>query len=274
MTGLAFLIGGIGRQQQYFNQTVAQSMSMFLLLAVLSLLVPTLSRLLGDVSPQEILTQSRGTAIIITLSYLLWLVFQLWTNQEVFTEPSMKVPRLAFGPTIQSGQALRSLATMGAGTAAAIGGPINSQNLVYEEEEENESLSPGFAVAIICIFTTLLAFNTQFATDSLQTLTTRHGLTETFVGIVILPILSNDIVVLKVASQDKMDKALKLTLERAIQMALMVVPLVVLIAWGLHLEDVSLDFDSFSVASLFASVIIVSYVVQEGKSNWYVHATL
>jgi Ca2+:H+ antiporter len=268
MTGLAFLIGGIGRQQQYFNKTVAQTMSMFLLLAVLSLLVPTLSSLLGDVSPQEILTQSRGTAIIIMLSYLLWLVFQLWTNQEVFTEPSQKVPRLPFG-TVQSGQAVRALATMGAGTGAATGGYVNSEVLVYEEEEdETESLSPGFAVVIVCIFTTLLAFNTQFATDSLQSLTTRHGLTETFVGVVILPVLSNDIVVLKVASQDKMDKALKLTLERAIQMALMVVPLVVLIAWGLRFDDVGLDFDRFSVASLFASVIIVSYVVQEGKSNW------
>jgi Ca2+:H+ antiporter len=269
MTGLAFLIGGIGRQQQYFNRTVAQTMSMFLLLAVLSLLVPTLSALLGDVSPQEILTQSRGTAIVIMLSYILFLIFQLWTNQEVFTEPSQKVPRLSLTPTVQSGQALRSLAATGAGIAAAAGGNVNSEFLIYEEdEEEAESLSPIFAMVIVCIFTTLLAFNTQFATDSLQSLTTQHGLTETFVGIVILPVLSNDVVVLKVASQDKMDKALKLTLERAIQMALMVVPLVVLIALGLHFDDFGLDFDRFSVASLFASVIIVSYVVQEGKSNW------
>jgi len=65
-----------------------------------------------------------------------------------------------------------------------------------------------------------------------------------------------------------MDMGLCLTLERAIQTALMVVPLIVLIAWGMKIDQMTLDFDGFSVASLFASIIIVTYVVQEGTSKW------
>ena len=41
------------------------------------------------------------------------------------------------------------------------------------------------------------------------------------------------------------------------------------LATGLKIDDMTLDFDGFSVAALFASIIIVTYVVQEGKSNWY-----
>lgn len=62
--------------------------------------------------------------------------------------------------------------------------------------------------------------------------------------------------------------SLALTLERYMQTALMVVPLIVLIAWGMHIDSMTLDFDGFTVAALFASIIIVTYVVQEGKSKW------
>lgn len=48
MTGLAFFCGGIQRQEQYFNVSIAQTMGMFLLLAILSLTIPTVSRLLGS----------------------------------------------------------------------------------------------------------------------------------------------------------------------------------------------------------------------------------
>lgn len=58
------------------------------------------------------------------------------------------------------------------------------------------------------------------------------------------------------------------------QTALMVVPLIVLLAWGMGIDAMTLEFDSFSVAALFVSIIIVTYVVQEGKSNWLTGALL
>jgi len=45
MTGLGFLLGGFQRKriEQYFSATVAQTISMLLLLAVVSLIIPTAS---------------------------------------------------------------------------------------------------------------------------------------------------------------------------------------------------------------------------------------
>lgn len=51
------------------------------------------------------------------------------------------------------------------------------------------------------------------------------------------------------------------------QTALMVMPLSVIIGWGMGI-DMSLDFNGFEVASLFAAILIVNYIVQDGKSNW------
>lgn len=160
---------------------------------------------------------------------------------------------------------------MGGGTgAAAIGGQINCENHVGEKV--NQSASPQLtlttAVTTVVISTTLLAFNTQFATDSVQGLMQKHQLSESFMGIVVLPLLSSDLDTLKCGWTDKMDMSLSLTLGRCMQTALMVVPLIVLIAWGMDIDSMTLDFNGFSVAALFVAIIIVTYVVQEGRSNW------
>lgn len=52
------------------------------------------------------------------------------------------------------------------------------------------------------------------------------------------------------------------------QTCLLLVPLTVLLAWCMEIDEMKLEFDSFVIASLFASIVIVSYVVQEGQSNW------
>jgi Ca2+:H+ antiporter len=68
--------------------------------------------------------------------------------------------------------------------------------------------------------------------------------------------------------QDRMNMSISLALERCMQTCLLLVPLTVLLAWCMGVDDMNLEFDGFSVATLFASIIIVTYVVQEGKSNW------
>jgi Ca2+:H+ antiporter len=65
-----------------------------------------------------------------------------------------------------------------------------------------------------------------------------------------------------------MDLAISLTLGKCMQLALFVVPLTVLIAWWIHVDDMSLQFDGFTIVSLFIAMIVLGYVVQEGKSNW------
>lgn len=88
MTGLGFLLGGFRRIEQYFSAAVAQTISMLLLLAVVSLIIPTASHIMTDTTPGGILAQSRGTSVVILISYGLWLLFQLKTNRSMFREPA------------------------------------------------------------------------------------------------------------------------------------------------------------------------------------------
>ena len=268
MTGFAFFLGGLQRTEQAFNATVAQTMGMFLLLAVLSLTIPTVSQLWGRSTHSGVIAQSRGTAIIIIFSYLLWLVFQLRTHRDIFEKCGPKAP-LKPSSKIEKGETFKRMATMGAATGAAVGKP---QNVVYEVEDEEDTpqLTRIGAILTIIVSTTLLAFNTQFAANSIQGIMEHHNISEKFMGITVLPLLSNDLDAIMCGYKDKLDLTLSLTLHRSMQTALMVVPLIVLIAWGMHLDRMTLDFDGFSVAATFASIIIVTYVIQEGRSTWQV----
>lgn len=271
MPGLAFLVGGYRRMEQYFNVTVAQTMGMFLLLAVLSLTVPTVSQLWGHSTQAGILAQSRGTAVIIIISYLLWLIFQFRTHRVMFEEPSAKAPKKPSSRRKAEGDASKALAATGGHMSATAGGSINRGYLVQEPEENCETvpqLTRLGALATIIISTTILAFHTEFATNSIQGILANDTVSEKFIGIVILPLLSNDLSTIACGWKDKLDLSLALSVHRAMQTALLVAPLVVLIGWGMSIDRMTLDFDGFSAASLFASIIILTYIISEGRSYW------
>ena len=274
MTGLGFFCGGCNRQEQYFNAAVAQTISMLLLLALISLVIPTASHLLTNANAKDILIQSRGTSIVILISYGLWLLFQLKTNVKIFDEP--QAPALKAKVRLREpleGAAKTKLAEIGG--ALTVWG-IEAEKVSGSRDNDGSSsshtlLTPKLALPVailtMAISSTLIAFNAQFATDSIQNLLTVAGLSPTFVGAILLPVISCDPTSIMNARKDQMNVSIALTLERCMQTSLMVVPLVILLAWTMDIP-LTLQFDSFLVISLFVSINIVTYVVQEGKSNW------
>ena len=269
MTGLCFFAGGINRIEQAFNVVVAQTVSMMLLLAVVSLVVPTASRLMvAGVTDHDVVIQSRGTSIIILVSYALYIFFQLRTHRRMFDTPSAKNPTRSVIP-----EKLRRPSS----PPKIDRGPLGLQlSDIDKDEDEIEEPTLSFPVAILTLIisTVLVAFNAEFATGSVQTMISSTHLSQTFVGFVIFPLLSNDPESIVLAIKDKLYLSISLTLDKCMQVALLIVPLLVMIAWAMGEQEMSLDFEGFPVAITFAAVIVVAYVVQEGKSNWLMGALL
>lgn len=270
------MLGGIRHLTQYFNVSLAQTISMLLLLAVTSLVIPSAAHLMTDTSTQGLLAQSRSISVVILISYGLWLLFTLSIHRKQFNAPTMKSIKRVSG-RIQEDAAARGIAAIGTGTAATSGGGVRSENLLYsveEEEEEEGSEMPWWslcgAIVGLVIAVVLVAFHTDFATDDVQSILQRRKVSQTFLSLIILPMLSIDPVATDLALQDKMNISISLTLERCMQTGLLLVPLTVLLAWCMGVDKMNLDFDDFVVASLFAAIVIVSYVVQEDQSNWQV----
>ena len=54
------------------------------------------------------------------------------------------------------------------------------------------------------------------------------------------------------------------------QIALLVVPFIVVLGWILGNDNMNLDFDGFQIAVLFVAVLLVNYLIADGKSHWFV----
>merc|ERR1711939_1170625 len=86
--GMCFFFGGVKYKTQAFNADGANAQSNMLLLAVLAMVIPTISMFHKDhVSEEEkesVLHISRISALVLGVVYLQYLVFQLYTHPEHF----------------------------------------------------------------------------------------------------------------------------------------------------------------------------------------------
>ncbi|PNS18868.1 Vacuolar calcium ion transporter [Sphaceloma murrayae] len=276
--GMCFFLGGITRVKQHFNITVAQTASSLLALSIGSLIIPTAFQRFGS-STDEPRTRdgvgpiSRGTSIILLFVYGSYLFFQLKTHTEMYNEPSKKGPKFASNKK-QKGAMQLGIAQMGAGSAAAAGGHVNQSNLVQEREEEEETPSLTIVGSLITLgaATVLIAFCSEFMVTGIDAIA-GSGVSQEFIGLILIPIVGNaaeHATAITVACKDKMDLAIGVAVGSSMQIALLVLPLMVVIGWcGLGApEQMNLDFDGFQVAVLFIAVLLVNYLIQDGESHW------
>ncbi|KAF2273009.1 calcium/proton exchanger [Westerdykella ornata] len=274
--GMAFWLGGLNRLEQHFNVTVAQTAASLLALCIASLIIPTVfhNMLLEDTVPDGQRNQelSRGTAIILLFVYGCYLLFQLRSHVSMYNAPSKKSPKKK--SKIEEGSAARGIAAVGA--AASVGG-LNATNVFKDPEEDDDDdleepqLSVIGALITLAISTTLVAFCSEFMVSSIEGITSTGKISTTFVGLILLPIVGNaaeHATAVTVAIKDKMDLSIGVAVGSSMQIALLVLPFVVVLGWILGKECMTLYFDTFQIALLFVSVLLVNYLIQDGKSHW------
>lgn len=89
------------------------------------------------------------------------------------------------------------------------------------------------------------------------------------VGLIILPIVGNAAELVSgilFASRKQMDLAFAVSIGSAIQIALFVTPLIVLIAWGID-RDMSLHFTAFESVALAASSVLFLMLVFDSRCS-------
>lgn len=277
--GMCFFFGGLRRQEQFFNTTVAQTAASMLALAVASIIVPTVfDSNTGAASDLNVAALSRGTAVILLIVYAAYLFFQLKTHHLMFSEESQKVPAKPYRKAIKPG-AIGQAVVKPAGMMA--NGVSDQEQLrktmltLHPKDEDDEGEDPQLhfwvAVATLTASTVVIALCAEFMVDSIDAVTKSGGLSEEFVGLILLPIVGNaaeHATAVTVAIKDKMDLAIGVAVGSSMQVALFLIPLLVIIGWGMGIEDMTLSFDLFQVAVLFVSVLLVNYLIGDGKSHW------
>ncbi|KAJ5174077.1 Sodium/calcium exchanger membrane region [Penicillium coprophilum] len=270
--GMSFFLGGIPRVEQNFNVTVAQTAASMLALAVGSLIIPTAYHKWSNREKIDgTAALSRGTSVLLLIVYGCYLFFQLKSHADMYNRPSEKVERRHV--KVGEGDASRGIAQIGKMTAV----PLVGQNADHMQMEDNDDepeepqLSVVTAILTLIISTAFVAVCAEFMVDSIDALTATDNIGETFVGLILLPIVGNaaeHATAVTVACKDKMDLAIGVAVGSSMQIALLVLPLIVVLGWIIGVEEMTLNFDGFQVIVLFVSVLLVNYLIGDGKSHW------
>ena len=226
---------------------------------------------------------SRGTAVLLLLVYGCYLFFQLKTHADMYNEPSQKVDKRKSNK-VAGGDVTRGIAQIGGAMSASTGRTMafattdgteaHDTPMRYPEPEKEEpQLHIWVAVATLAISTAFVALCAEFMVDSINAITAEGGISKTFVGLILLPIVGNaaeHATAVTVACKDKMDLAIGVAVGSSMQIALLVIPFVVVLGWILGNDAMNLAFDGFQIAILFVAVLLVNYLIQDGKSHWSV----
>jgi len=307
LLGLSLLSGGMRNHTQRFNRTGAQGSSALLSIATTSVLIPTAERELGQISLENLILQCRGIAVVLLFIFFTYTFCQMYTHKEDYQDwgnsASHQRPRnergiellikqtafqvaspiaepvarrMALGPpaAVDSTKA-PTAACAEEGPAAAPTAPTASrEGQPHADEITGPQLHLAVATLVFVATVGLLFLCINATVDSLSILTGEAGLSPTFVGLILLPVPNYDFAAVSLAADDYLGQAVKYTVGRSIQTALLVLPLVVLMGWGMQVPGgVTLALDGFEVVSLFTTILLLNFLVVDAKVHW-VHGVL
>mmetsp|Transcript_36944 Transcript_36944/g.61244 ORF Transcript_36944/g.61244 Transcript_36944/m.61244 type:complete len:486 (-) Transcript_36944:439-1896(-) len=234
--GCACVAGGLRKMQCKFNVVAARSNTTLLQISILGLMVPTLLEKTGQMTllGKVDLDISRGISGSLLLLYCFYIYFQLVTHATLFDPKNEDVEEDS------------------------------------EAEEERQILTLSGGLVWLGIATLLIAVLSESLTGAIEGTAEELGLSRSFVGFVVIPIVGNAAehsTAIVMAHKGKMDLAFGVALGSSTQIALFVVPLMVLLGWPMG-QPLDLYFGLFETAVTFLSGLIVSLIVAGGETNW------
>lgn len=150
-------------------------------------------------------------------------------------------------------------------------GDHSVSDLDFTARTPNGGMKRIKAVAILIISTGLISICANAIVSSFGALNENGILRQSFVGLIILPVVGNVAEILAaslVAARDEMGLAINIAVGSAIQIGLLMTPLTVMVGWIIQ-QDMTLHFDMFETATMITTTLIVSFMILRGKTNYF-----
>ncbi|KAJ7849304.1 calcium/proton exchanger [Mycena leptocephala] len=260
--GMCFFAGGIKFSEQGFGASATQLNSSLLTISVIAILLPNAFRF--AVTPQsdpdaglDILKVSHGVALILLFIYGSYLFFQLYSHATLYVDGGDDFKSTKY-PSKEKNK--DRTGRTGTGTGTDLG----------NEDAEKPQLSLLMTIGLLAVVTVFVAVTAEWLVDSIGGLVEGGAITKEFVGVILLPIVGNaaeHVTAVTVSVKDKLTLSLGVAAGSSIQIALFVIPFMVVLGWILG-KPLTMLFDPFESIAVFLAVMTVNYVVQDGRSNW------
>lgn len=140
----------------------------------------------------------------------------------------------------------------------------------HHDEDHQTKWSVHTALIIMTAAVIGIVFMSEVLVHAVEGVTTEFGLSEIFIGLIIVPLVGNvaeHLVAVQVAMKNKMDLSIAISLGSSLQIALFVAPVLVFISL-LFDDKLVLVFSQYELLALAAASFITAQVAQDGESNW------
>jgi Ca2+:H+ antiporter len=240
--GGSMLVGGLRRERQLFNRRAASSQATMLILALGALTMPAVFQLVkggGLPLPGDELVHFSAPVEELSLTVAIVLLIGyaggLWFSL------------------------------------------VSHRDLFNPPAEQEHDAGAGVwsikrSVILLAIAGLAVGLMSEILVGSIAETAESIGLTEFFIGAVIVAIVGNAAehwVAVYVAAKDKMDLAINIAVGSAAQVALFVGPVLVLLSFFAGPEPMALVFNGFELGAVLLAVIIASHVTLQGESTWF-----
>jgi Ca2+:H+ antiporter len=135
--------------------------------------------------------------------------------------------------------------------------------------EAKWSITKG--ITILGLTTIAVAWISDILVHSIEPVALDLGWTQLFIGVVVIAVVGNaaeHTSAIVMAFKNRMDLSLQVSIGSATQIAMFVAPALVL-ASTFFPHPMSLVFNTFELAAIILSVLMVNQVVGDGESNWF-----
>jgi Ca2+:H+ antiporter len=238
--GFAFVLGGVKNGSQFFDRKQAGNHAVLLTLAVLALVIPSIfSHSIGPDESLAVEGLSLGVAAIMIILYSLGLIYSLSLRKS---------------------------------SAQPLGYQVENTP-VHKKPSDNSWVKALVQLALATIGVVWLS---ELLVGSVEPIVEDLGLSEFFLGIILIPIVGNvaeHLVAVQMALKNKMDLSVEIAISSSLQVALFVAPLLVFISLVMG-NPLNLIFNQFELLAVGAAVLVTGMVCADGESNWLEGAAL
>ena len=152
-----------------------------------------------------------------------------------------------------------------------VGGEADIGGADGAADGEHEKPWPvGKAVIVLLVATLAVAWVSEFLVGAVEAARQSLGVTEVFVGVIIVAIVGNAAehsTAITMALKNKMDLSLGIAVGSSLQIALFVAPVLVFASY-LFPHQLSLEFTLPEIAAVVLAAFVTDQIAGDGESNW------
>ena len=138
-------------------------------------------------------------------------------------------------------------------------------------EENHDRWTEQGAIAVLFVITLLAGFESKFLVNTIEPMVSKTGFTEVFVGLVFVAILTNIPEIssaMAFSRKNHMTLSLEIGMSSALQIALFVVPILILISPVVISGGFNLVFSPFELVAVVVTAMIANYISSDGVCHW------